>query len=215
MTVRAKICGLNSRESVEAAVAGGAAYVGLMFYPRSPRYVAPDLAAQLAALVPADVCRTAVLVDPDDDLLAHLVATVPLDLLQLHGSETPERVRAVRAHFGLPVMKAVQVAGMQDLDRARLYRASADRLLFDAKPPKTMADALPGGNALAFDWQLLSDVEWPLPWMLSGGLDADNVAEAVAISGAREIDVSSGVEDAPGRKNPDLIARFLEQVKAL
>jgi phosphoribosylanthranilate isomerase len=215
MTVRAKICGLKTAAAVDAAVSGGAAYIGLMFYAPSPRYVTPNDAAGLAKLIPQTIAKVGVFVDPDDDLLAATLKTCPLELLQLHGRETPQRVAELRGRFSIPVMKAVQVAGEADLDRARAYEGVADRLLFDAKPPKTMPDALPGGNALAFDWQLLAGVSWSLPWMLSGGLDAGNVAQAVAISKAREVDVSSGVETAPGEKDPGRIAAFLKQVNSL
>jgi phosphoribosylanthranilate isomerase len=215
MPVRAKICGLKTAAAVDAAIAGGAAYVGLMFYAPSPRYAEPGAAGALAERIPASITKVGVFVDPGDDYLAATLAACPLDMLQLHGKETPERVLAVKERFSLPVMKAVQVAEAADLDRARAYEQAADRLLFDAKPPKTMADALPGGNALAFDWQLLAGVSWSLPWMLSGGLDAANVAQAVAISKAYEVDVSSGVETAPGEKDSGKIAAFLEQVHSL
>ncbi len=211
MTVSAKICGINAPAAMNAAVAGGAAYVGLVFYPPSPRYVTPAEAAALAALGGAAL-RVGLFVDADDDLLATVLDAVALDLLQLHGGETPERVAEVRARHDIAVMKTISVAGEADIARAHDYEHTADRLLFDAKPPADMAHALPGGNALSFDWRLLGGRAWACPWMLSGGLDADNVAEAVRISGAPAVDVSSGVEDAPGHKSPERIARFLEAV---
>jgi len=159
--------------------------------------------------LPAHVTPVAVTVDAGDDTLAALLAEAPARMLQLHGGETPERVAAIRARFGLPVMKVIKVAGADDLGAADAYDDVADRLMFDAKPPPEKTGALPGGNRLSFDWQLLAGRRWPLPWMLSGGLDADNVAEAVRISGAPAVDVSSGVEDAPGVKNPVLIRAFL------
>lgn len=209
MSVAAKICGVNAPSAMAAAVAGGATFVGLVFYPPSPRAVTAKQAATLAATVPEGVIRTGLFVDADDAVIAAAVAAAGLDLLQLHGNESPQRVAALKAAFGLPVMKVIKVAGAADLAAATPYFAVADRLLFDAKPPPEMTDALPGGNALSFDWRLIAGRDWPLPWMLSGGLDADNVGEAVAVSGAPAVDVSSGVEDAPGVKSPTRIAAFL------
>jgi len=211
--VSAKICGLRDPAAVEAAVLGGARHVGFVFFPRSPRTVDPETAGDLAAPLPDDVTATGVFVDPDDALLQSVLDCAPLGLLQLHGRESPERVAAVRAKFDVPVMKAVPVAGPDDLDAAERYFAVADRLLFDAKPPPDAA--LPGGNGLVLDWMLLRDFACPLPWMLSGGLTPGNVAEAIATSGALEVDVSSGVEQAPGRKSPALIRTFLEKVASL
>jgi phosphoribosylanthranilate isomerase len=214
MPVEAKICGLTRPDAIAAARDGGAAYVGFIFYPRSPRHVDPARAAALAAeRGPAKA--VAVTVDMADDELAALLAAVPVDLLQLHGGETPERVAEVRARFGLPVMKSVAVAGEADVARAHAYVEVADRLLFDAKPPKDRPDALPGGNALSFDWQLLAEQSWPVPWMLSGGLSRDNVAEAVGTARAAAVDVSSGVEAAPGVKDPARVSAFLEACRGL
>ena len=152
-------------------------------------------------------------VDVEDETIAETLAAVGLDMLQLHGGESPARVAQIRARFGLPVMKVIKIAEPADVAAAEPYLRVADRLLFDAKPPKEMTEALPGGNALAFDWQLLAGKTWPIPWMLSGGLDPDNVAEAARISGARAVDVSSGIEDRPGLKNPDKIHAFLAAAK--
>lgn len=210
MAVDAKICGLSSSASVEAAVAQGARYVGFVFYPPSPRHVSAGAAAALAALVPEHVKRVGVFVDPDDALLESLLEAVPLDILQLHGSETPARVADIRARFGLKVMKAIKVSGESDVAGAFLYEDAADMLLFDARPPAGDSDALPGGNGIAFDRLLVRDGGWSLPWMLSGGLDAATLGAAIAASGARIVDVSSGVEDAPGEKNVDKIRAFLE-----
>lgn len=215
MTVAAKICGLNDADAMRTAVAAGADYVGLVFYPPSPRAVSPVTAGMLSRLAPAAVRKVALFVDAADDAIEAVLAEATIDLLQLHGRESPARVRAIRERFGLPVMKAVKVAERGDLDRADAYAEAADMLLFDAKPPKTMADALPGGNGLVFDWSLLAGRDWPLPWMLSGGLDAANVGQAVQISGARTVDVSSGVEAAPGRKDSAAIKAFLDAVKRL
>ena len=208
MAVAAKICGVNSPAAAAAAVDGGAAFVGFIFYPRSPRHVDPAAAADLAARVPAHVGRVGVFVDPTDADLA-AVANVPLSMLQLHGAEDPARVAQIRARTGLKVMKAIAIAEAADLKRAAAFAPVADWLLFDAKPPKSMTAALPGGNALAFDWEILRGYAGVLPWMLSGGLSVENVAEAVRATGADTVDVSSGVEDAPGKKNPDRIRAFL------
>ncbi len=215
MPVEVKICGVNSPAALGAAVAGGADYLGFNFYPPSPRYVTPEVAREITAAAPESVTKVGVVVDLDDGALAAILEHAPLDMLQLHGSESPERVAEIRARFALPVMKAVKIAGADDVAAAEAFCGAADRLLFDAKPPKDMAGALPGGNALALDWRLLAGTAWPVPWMLSGGLDADNLAEAVRVSGARALDVSSGVEDAPGTKNPDKIRAFLSAAKAL
>jgi phosphoribosylanthranilate isomerase len=215
MTVAAKICGIGSAPAMAAAIAGGARYIGLVFYPPSPRYVTPAAAAALAAPVPAGIGKVGLLVDADDSTIAAITDRVALDMLQLHGGETPGRVAAIKARFGLPVMKAIKIAGAEDLAAVDAYADCADMILFDAKPPKDMAGALPGGNALAFDWNLLAGRTWPLPWMLSGGLDAANVAAAVATSGAPAVDVSSGVERRPGDKDPVRIKAFLDAVASL
>lgn len=215
MSVQAKICGLNSAEALQAAIRGGARFVGFVFYPASRRNVTPELAAALAALVPEGVTRVGLLVDPTDALLAGLLERVPLDLLQLHGSESPRRVAEIKARFGKPVMKAIPIAGPGDPDAAQPYLEVADWLLFDAKPPRGDRKALPGGNGLAFDWQLLGGRSWGRPWMLSGGLTAKNVTEAVATTHAGVVDVSSGVEIRPGIKDLGKIAEFLARVQTL
>lgn len=215
MTIAAKICGLSDAETLRAAVEAGAALVGFVFYPPSPRAVTPAQAKALAADVPAGVQKVGLFVDPDDALLDEVLAAVSLDLLQLHGQERPERVAEIAKRTGVPVMKVIKVAERADIEAAHAYEDVADRLLFDAKAPKTMADALPGGNGLVFDWNLLGGKSWRRPWMLSGGLDAGNVADAVRISGAPAVDVSSGVETAPGAKDPAAIKAFLDAVKAL
>lgn len=209
MGLEVKICGLNSAPALAAAVDGGVRYVGLVFYPPSPRYLTVADAAALAAAVPAHITKVGLFVDADDATIAGVIEGCPLDLLQFHGAEDPGRVRAARETFGLPVMKAIRLGGPDDLALARDFLGAADGLLFDAKPPAAMTTALPGGNALAFDWRLLEGANWGVPWMLSGGLDAGNLAEAVATTGAQAVDVSSGVEDRPGHKVPDLISAFL------
>ena len=204
--VSIKFCGLRTAQDVSAAVAAGAAYVGFVFFPRSPRNLTAEEAAPLAEAVPAGVIRVGLMVDPDDAMLDRITARVPLDMIQLHGRETPERVAAIRARTGLKVMKAVGIRDRADLDRAGTYRRSADMLLLDAKAPE--GAALPGGNGLAFDWRLLQGLDWDTPWMLAGGLRPENVAEAIRLTGAPAVDVSSGVESAPGVKSAALIAAF-------
>lgn len=213
MTIAAKICGLSTAEGVAAAVRHGARYVGFVFYPPSRRDVTPELAAALCAMVPDGIIRAGLFVDADDPTLAHVLATVPLDLLQLHGRESPDRVAAIKHRFGKPVMKAIQVAAEADLAAAERYYGIADRLLFDAKPPKEAV--APGGNGLVFDWELVGGRRWALPWMLSGGLNAGNLGEAVRLTHATAVDVSSGVERAPGIKDPERIAAFLARARAL
>ena len=215
MSVDVKICGISTPEAMTAALEGGAAFVGLVFYPPSPRAVTPEQAAALAAPVPAGVTKTGLLVDAGDAVIEAILKAVPLDLLQLHGGESPERVAAVKARFGLPVMKVVKLRQAGDLEAIAPFLTVADHLLFDAKPPAEMKDALPGGNAVAFDWSILAGKTWGLPWMLAGGLTAANIQDAVAVTGAPALDISSGVEDAPGVKNPQKIRDFLAAAKAL
>lgn len=210
--VRVKICGLTRPADVEAAVAAGAAYVGFVFFPPSPRHLAPQAARALALAVPPGVVKVALTVDAGDDALDALLAVVPADMLQLHGRESPARVAEVRARTGLPVMKAVGIAEAADLARIAPYEAVADQILVDAKPPP--GAALPGGNGLSFDWGLIAGRRWARPWMLAGGLSPATVAEAVRRTGARQVDVSSGVEAAPGVKDPALIAAFIAAAEA-
>jgi phosphoribosylanthranilate isomerase len=214
MRVTVKICGLSAEEAVSAAVAGGAGYLGFVFYPPSPRAVTPGEAARLCAAVPSGVARVGLFVDAGDAVIEAALALAPLDILQFHGSEPPERVGEVRLRFGLPVMKAVAIARPQDVLGAARYEDIADLLLFDAKPPRR-PDALPGGNGLAFDWGLIADRSWRRPWMLSGGLTAELLPEAVRISGATAVDVSSGVESRSGIKDLGKIRAFLAAARAL
>ena len=215
MTVTAKICGINDPEAMRAAITGRASHVGLVFYPPSPRAVNPGEAMALSAVVPERVQKVGLFVDPEDDQIDKTLSVVKLDMLQLHGDETPDRVRDLKARTGKKVMKVIKVSEPEDLVRAEAYVRIADALMFDAKPPKGMKDALPGGNAVSFDWRILSGRKWPLPWMLAGGLTKDNVATAVELSGARIVDTSSGVEDVPGHKNVDKIAEFLRAVAGI
>ncbi len=207
MPVEVKICGITDEDAMDAAIEAGADYVGLVFFPPSPRNVTPDRAAELVEFAPGDVTKVGLFVDPDDSTLDAVLTRVRLDLLQLHGHETPERVEAIRLEYGLPVMKVLSVSDAADLDAAEPYLAVADRLLFDAKPPK--GAVLPGGNATSFDWSILTGRKWGLPWMLAGGLTPANVAAAVRISGASCVDVSSGVESAPGVKDAEKIRAFI------
>ncbi|WP_112311988.1 phosphoribosylanthranilate isomerase [Pseudogemmobacter bohemicus] len=204
--IRVKICGLRDAAGVAAAAAAGAAYVGFVFFPKSPRHVSLTEAREAALSAPEGLCKTALVVDADDATLDSIVAGVPLDMLQLHGHESPERVAGIRARFGLPVMKAVGVADEGDLAPLMDYALVADQLLIDAKPPK--GAPLPGGNGLSFDWRLVAQRRWLKPWMLAGGLSPDNVAEAIRLTNARQVDVSSGVESAPGIKDPAKIQAF-------
>jgi len=215
MALETKICGLSTAETLDLAVAEGAALVGFNFFPRSPRYVSLEQAATLARRVRPGVRRVAVLVDPSDDFLTELVARVPLDLLQLHGHESPQRVASVTARTALPAMKVISVAEAADLDAVPAYEPLVERFMLDAKPPAAMKNALPGGNALAFDWKLLAGRRFGRPWMLAGGLSPENLKEAAAISGARAVDVSSGVESAPGKKDPEKIRAFLKAAREL
>ena len=214
MSIAAKICGVNTATALAAAVEGGAGYVGFVFYPPSPRAIAPARAAALAAAVPGHVARVALLVDADDETIRAVLAAAPIDILQFHGKETPARVADVKSRFGRRVMKAISVASEDDVAAASSYEEIADLLLFDAKPPRRK-DALPGGNGLAFDWRLIAGRRWQRPWMLSGGLTAALLHEAVEISGARIVDVSSGVERRPGEKDPQKIREFLAVARSL
>lgn len=209
--IRVKICGLRSRADIEACAKAGAAYVGFVFYPKSPRHLEISQAQELAIEVPPGIAKVALVVNASDAELDALLADVPIDLLQLHGSETPERVAQLRDRFGLPVMKAVGIAGEGDLGALEDYAQICDQILVDAKPSDN-AD-LPGGNGLAFDWRLLAGRRWSVPWMLAGGLTAENVADAVRLTGAKQVDVSSGVERARGVKDAKLIHAFVESAQ--
>lgn len=214
MRLETKICGISTPETLAAAAAHGARYVGFVFYPKSPRYVGPALAAQLARQAPTGLRTVGLFVSPDDELLDTILSQVPLDMIQLHGDETPARVAEIRRTVSMPVKKAIRIASDDDLRRARDFEPIADSLLFDAKPPDNVT-ALPGGNGIAFDWTLLAGSRWSKPWMLSGGLNARNLAEAVRMTGAKAVDTSSGVEDRPGNKTPDLIREFLTEAALL
>ncbi|MFX4223809.1 MAG: phosphoribosylanthranilate isomerase [Thalassobaculum sp.] len=207
-----KICGLNTLTVVDAAVGAGADMIGFVFYERSRRAVTPDLAQALGREAPG-VIRVALVVDATDAEIDTITATGVIDMLQVHGDEGPDRVSELKKRTGLPVMKALRVATREDVSRAEDYVGVADHLLFDAKAPKGMKGALPGGNGLTFDWTLLDGLDLGMPWMLSGGLNAENVAEAIRLTGAPGVDTSSGVEDRPGVENPDRIRAFLAAAK--
>lgn len=213
--VLAKICGLDAPDSVAMAMLEGAAMLGFNFYPPSPRYLTPARAGQLVSAVPSGVDRVGLFVDASDEEIGAVLDKAPLDLIQVQGSETADRVARIRATFKRPVIKAIKVEGPADLDAAKAFDGVADWLLFDAKAPKTLANALPGGNGVSFDWRMLKGRRFKRPWLLAGGLNADNLATAVAESGAVAVDVSSGVESAPGVKDPQRIKAFLQAARSI
>ena len=210
--VRVKICGVTNAAAIDSAVSAGAHYLGFNFYPPSPRYLTPERASALLRDVPAGITKVALVVDAQDDELEALLDAVPADVLQLHGHESPERVAEVRARFGLPVIKVVGIADADDLAELDRYLAVSDQILVDTKPPKNAR--LPGGNGLAFDWRLLQGRRWPCPWLLAGGLTPENVGAAIRLTGARQVDVSSGVESAPGVKDAQRMAAFIQAAQA-
>ncbi len=207
-----KICGVSTPAAIHASATGGASHIGFNFFARSPRCVSPQQAAALSQAVPPSLQRVAILVDPDDALIDALLNARAVDALQLHGKEPPERAAQLRARTGLAVWKAISVKTAADLAAGSAYAGAADLLLYDAKTPD--GAALPGGMGLRFDWTLLAGHRPPLPWALSGGLDAGNVAEAVRLTGATLVDASSGIESAPGVKDVDKIAAFCKAVAA-
>jgi phosphoribosylanthranilate isomerase len=206
-----KICGLRSEDALEAALAAGADFVGFVFFPASPRNVSPEKARALGGRVRGRAGKVALSVDADDGSLDAIVETLRPDALQLHGHEAPERVAAIRRRFGVPVIKAIAVARRADLDGLAAYSAVADRLLFDARPPREATR--PGGLGQPFDWRLLQSLETTVPFLLSGGLDSSNVGEALRITRAPGVDVSSGVERAPGEKDPEKIRAFIRAAR--
>ena len=208
--IRVKICGLTSAADAVAAAEAGASCLGFNFYPPSPRSIPLDEAAAIMAPVPASVTRVALVVDPDDAMLRS-IAELPVDMIQLHGSETPERVTEVRRITGLPVMKVIGIRTREDLPRIDEYAVVADQLMVDAKPPKDAV--LPGGNGIQFDWTLIANREWPVPWMLAGGLTPLNVAEAIRLTGASQVDVASGVERSPGVKDAAKVKAFVTSAR--
>ena len=212
MAVDVKICGLKDPIAMRAAINHGADLVGLVFFPPSPRNIAFSDAAQLAAMVPEHVIKVGLFVDPDDGLIDAVLDAVPLDAIQLHGEEPPERCADLRDRTGRQIYKAVKVRAPDDLTLSNRYAQVCKRLLFDAKPP---ADAdRPGGNAETFDWTILEGRTWPVPWLLAGGLTPDNVKTGIRLTGCPGVDVSSGVESGSGQKDPEKIRRFLEAAKS-
>lgn len=211
MAVQVKICGLNSVEAADAAARAGVDFAGLVFFPRSPRRVSLDQARALSARLNGGPRLVALFADAEDDVMAEAVEAVAPELIQLHGEETPARVGEVASRFSLPVIKAIRISGHEDVARARAYEDVADFLLFDAKAPGGVTP--PGGHGVAFDWKILSGLSFKRPWLLAGGLTADNVGRAVQASGATMVDTSSGVEDAPGRKSPDKITAFVRAAR--
>jgi len=210
--VQTKICGITTPSALKAAADAGASYVGFVFFPKSPRNINHADAASLAVEAPLGLAKVALVVNPSDSELDALLAQVPIDMIQLHGEETPERVVEVKARTGLPIMKAVGIADASDLASIDVYSEVADQLLIDAKPPK--GGDLPGGNGLAFDWLLLAGRKyWTKPWMLAGGLTPENVAQAAKLTGAKQVDVSSGVEASAGVKDNDKIAAFVRAAR--
>lgn len=212
MPIDVKICGLKDHLAVNAAVQGGARYIGFNFYPPSPRAVTFEQAIELGRPVPADCITVGVTVDPDDDLVDQVLEA--LQAIQLHGKETPARVRAVKDRTGKMVIKALRIGDAADLEPLQAYAEVADMILFDAKPP-SIPGSLPGGNGLSFDWRLLDGLRLDRPWLLSGGLDVDNLSDAVRLCRADAVDVASGVESEPGVKDPDMIRAFLERAATL
>ena len=211
MTIRAKICGITTREALDAAIAGGADYIGLVFCSKSPRHLEITEASELARHARGKVKVVALTVDADDATLAQIVDEVSPDFLQLHGTESSKRVAAIKQRFGRPVIKAIAVATSEDAAGAQHYADTADLILFDAKSPP--GATRPGGHGRPFDWQVLAGVAGRMPFMLSGGLGPANVADAIRITGTNAVDVSSGVESAPGVKDLELIRRFLQTVR--
>src|SRR5215471_6083560 len=212
MGIQVKICGINSLEAADAAVRGGAEFAGLNFHAGSPRFLKLELARALADRMRGRARLVALLSDPSDDAVADAVRWVRPDLVQLHGTEPPERVAAIRSRFAVEIVKAFAISEASDFSRVRIYEPVADRLLFDAKAPQ--GASRPGGHGNAFDWQLLGGRTFSRPWFLAGGLTPENVALAIATSGAPGVDVSSGVETSPGTKSTTLIADFIANAKA-
>jgi phosphoribosylanthranilate isomerase len=208
---RVKICGLTSPESIKGAAQAGATYGGLVFYEKSPRHLSLAKAREVALAAPPGFAKVALVVNPQDAFLEEMLSQVPIDILQLHGAEQPQRVQQIKQSTGLPIMKALGIATAQDLREIDRYAEICDQLLIDAKPAP--GAKLPGGNGLAFDWQLLENHTWKIPWMLAGGLTPDNVAQAVRVTQARQIDVSSGVESAPGTKDMEKMRNFVAQAR--
>ena len=212
MSLLVKICGLSTRETLDVALDAGADMVGFVFFPPSPRHLSLEMARALGKQAKGKATKVALTVDADDATLSNIVETLRPDLLQLHGKETVARLRDIKARFGLPVMKVIAVETAADLAALPGFAGVADRILFDARPPKDATR--PGGLGAVFDWDVLEKLELKLPFMVSGGLTPDNVAEAVRVTRAGGVDVSSGVESAPGIKDPEMIRQFIRAARA-
>ena len=208
-----KICGLNTAETIDASVKAGAKMLGFVFCGASPRSISPELAVDLIRILPTDVKAVGVFVDPDDAWLEQVLSQVPIDMIQLNGTETPDRVADVKAYYPLPVIKAIQIETAEDLKEVLKYRHRADYIMLDAKMPRNVTSLLPSGNGIAFDWDMLSKIDVPAPWILSGGLTSMNAGDALRITGAKIIDVSTGVEDVIGQKSIEKIADFMHSVR--
>jgi len=215
VSIAIKICGLTDEAATQSVIEAGADYAGFVYFPASPRHVSLNKAAKLIAMLPESIPSVLVMVDPDNALLANATSRFKPSYFQLHGKETPERVQDIRKnHPSIKLIKALSVRSSDDVARANAFIPHVDALMFDAKPPE-LPGMLPGGNGLSFDWALLKNREFPLPWFLSGGLNGDNVADAVRESGAQMLDISSGVERSPGVKDPALIEAFIQKVHTI
>lgn len=210
MAIDVKICGLKTPAAVNAAVGNGAFMIGFVFYAKSPRFVTPAIARTLGQSVPKSISKVGLIVDASDDAIAGILNEAKLDMLQLHGHETPTRTAEIRARFGKPVIKAISLSEARDITAAQSYEAVADLLLFDAKPPSDLKGALPGGNGIPFDWSLLEGAQFKKPWLLAGGLSVSNLLQAVKETSAKAVDVSTGVEDQPGEKSISKIKELLD-----
>ncbi|MDD3020322.1 MAG: phosphoribosylanthranilate isomerase [Alphaproteobacteria bacterium] len=205
-----KICGIKEKNHLDIAAQAGARFIGLVFYPKSPRFIDPEMARLLSRSAPTGVRMVGLFVDPDDAWLSHVLGAVPLDMIQLHGGESPVRVQEIRAHHHVPIIKAIPVAQPEDLEKTQEYEQVADWLLFDSKSQKS---SVSGGSGISFDWKILEGKRFKRPWMLSGGLNSENIGEALSFLHPDAVDVSSGVESEVGVKDPSRMIEFLKQVR--
>ena len=208
--IRVKICGITNKQDMDAIIKHDAYYAGLMFFEKSPRFVETELAKQLSLHAGNKIKKVAVAVNPDTRFLDEIIENVPLDFIQLHGEETPERVKEIKLKYQLPVIKAIGISEAKDLKLVSIFSEVSDQLLIDAKPPKS--SILPGGNGLSFDWNLIKNIEFDCPWLLAGGLNSKNAANAIDLTGATQLDLSSGVERSPGVKDENKIASFMSSI---
>ena len=208
--IRVKICGITNKQDMDAVIKYDAYYVGLMFFEKSPRFVETELARQLSLHAGNKIKKVAVAVNPNTRFLDEIVENVPLDFIQLHGGETPERVKEIKLKYQIPVIKAIGISEAKDLKLVSIFSEVSDQLLIDAKPPKS--SILPGGNGLSFDWNLIKNIEFDCPWLLAGGLNSKNAANAIDLTGATQLDLSSGVERSPGVKDENKIASFMSSI---